>query len=319
MEAFNATLKELNKIQWVSAQVGNKGFETIETLSTGIVSLDAALGGWIAVWRVTEIFGGESSWKTTITLHTIAEAQKNWKICAFIDMEHAVDFDYAVNLGVDKDNLIYVQPDNGEAAIEAAKKIVETWMVDLIVFDSVAQMLPKAEADGEVGAANVWRHAKLMNQAMRILPPLASKHKCSMIFINQIRQMVGVMFGNPETTPGGTGLKFAASQRIRITRKESESWQLKEGKENVWSQSTVTVIKNKIAPPFKKAHLNLMYGMGVEKLSDTLSLAKELGIYEGRGVVNGEKVWNNDADVMIYFRDNPDKFQELKEVVMNSM
>lgn len=318
-KTLDDALKALNKVQWVSAQIGNKWFEKINTLSTWVLGLDVALWGWLAEGRIVEIFGGESSGKTTITLHAIAQAQKEGKVCAFIDMEHAVDFDYAVNLWVDKDALIYVQPDNGEAAIEAAKILLETWDIDLMIVDSVAQMLPKAEADWEIWAANVWRHARLMNQAMRILTPLASKNKTTVVFINQIRMMIGQMFGNPETTPGGTGLKYACSQRIRITRKESESGQLKEGKDNIGSQVTVTVIKNKIAPPFKKSFLNIMYGTGVHVVSDVLAVAKDLGIYEGRWKVNWVSVWSNDADVVRYYIDNPEELDSLKDVVMNSL
>ena len=287
----------------------------IEAIPTGALSLDVALGiGGLPRGRIIEIFGPESSGKTTLALHAIAEAQKMGGEAAFIDAEHALDPVYAKNLGVDIDNLIVSQPDTGEQALEIAEALIRSGAIDIIVVDSVAALVPKAEIDGDMGDSHIGLQARLMSQALRKLAGAINKSKALIIFINQLREKVGVMFGNPETTTGGRALKFYASVRLEIRRSE----QLKMGDGVVGNKTTVKIVKNKVAPPFKSCIVDIMYGEGVSRAGEVIDLASEANIVEKTGAwysYQGEKLGQGKENVKLLLKDNPDLCHELEEKV----
>jgi recombination protein RecA len=287
----------------------------IPSISTGAVSLDYALGiGGVPRGRVIEIFGPESSGKTTLTLQIIAEAQKLGGMAAFVDAEHALDAQYAKKLGVDLDNLLVSQPDNGEQALEIVEVLVRSGGVDVVVVDSVAALVPRAEIDGEMGEAQMGLQARLMSQALRKLTGVVSKSKTSLIFINQLREKIGVMFGNPETTTGGRALKFYASVRIDIRRIGA----IKDGEQIVGGRTRVKVVKNKVAPPFREAEFDVMYGEGISREGDLLDLAVERKIVEKSGTwfaYSGDRLGQGRENVKQFLKDNPAIFKSIEERV----
>ncbi len=287
----------------------------VETIPTGSLSLDIALGlGGIPKGRIVEIYGPESSGKTTVTLHMVAEVQKRGGIAGFIDAEHALDPVYAKNIGVDIDNLYISQPDNGEQALEITETMVRSGAIDIVVVDSVAALVPKAEIDGEMGDSHVGLQARLMSQALRKLTAVISKSNCTVIFINQLREKVGVMFGNPETTTGGRALKFYSSVRMDVRRVES----LKQGGEIIGNHTRVKVVKNKIAPPFKEAEFDIMFGEGISVVGDILDLAASVDIVNKSGAwyaYNGDKIGQGRENAKQYLRDNPAVCQEIENRV----
>ena len=291
------------------------GSMDVETVPTGSLSLDLALGlGGIPRGRIIEIYGPESSGKTTVTLHMVAEVQKRGGIAGFIDAEHALDPTYARSIGVDIDNLYISQPDNGEQALEITETMVRSGAIDIIVIDSVAALVPKAEIDGDMGDSHVGLHARLMSQALRKLTAVVSKSNCIVIFINQLREKVGVMFGNPETTTGGRALKFYASVRMDIRRIEA----IKQSGEVVGNRTRVKVVKNKIAPPFKEAEFDIMFGKGISREGDILDLAANTGIVVKSGAwysYNNEKIGQGRENAKLYFKDNPDVMTEVEAKV----
>ena len=282
LKALKLTLDKLDKTygKGTVMKMGDSPDENVEAISSGSLGLDIALGvGGYPKGRVIEIYGPESSGKTTLTLHAIAECQKKGGIAAFIDAEHAFDRFYAENLGVDIENLIISQPDHGEQALEIADNLIRSGAVDIIVIDSVAALTPKSEIEGEMGDSKMGLHARLMSQALRKLTASISKTGCTCIFINQLREKIGVMFGNPETTTGGNALKFYASVRIDIRR----STQLKDGDQVIGNRTRVKVVKNKVAPPFRKAEFDIMYGEGVSKAGEVIDLGVEYGVVNKSG------------------------------------
>ncbi len=287
----------------------------VETIPTGSLSLDIALGlGGIPKGRIVEIYGPESSGKTTVTLHMIAEVQKRGGIAGFIDAEHALDPVYAKNIGVDIDNLYISQPDCGEQALEITETMVRSGAVDIIVVDSVAALVPKAEIDGDMGDSHVGLQARLMSQALRKLTAVISKSNCTVIFINQLREKVGVMFGNPETTTGGRALKFYSSVRLDVRRIEA----LKQGGEVIGNRTRVKVVKNKIAPPFKEAEFDIMFGEGISTVGDILDLAAENNIINKSGAwyaYEGNKIGQGRENAKQYLRDNPEMCSEVERKV----
>ncbi len=276
----------------------------VETIPTGSLSLDIALGlGGIPKGRIVEIYGPESSGKTTVTLHMIAEVQKQGGIAGFIDAEHALDPAYAKNIGVDIDNLYISQPDNGEQALEITETMVRSGAIDIVVVDSVAALVPKAEIDGDMGDSHVGLQARLMSQALRKLTAVISKSNCTVIFINQLREKVGVMFGNPETTTGGRALKFYSSVRLDVRRIES----LKQSGEVIGNRTRVKVVKNKIAPPFKEAEFDIMFGEGISYIGDVLDLAAGIDIVNKSGAwyaYEGNKIGQGRENAKNYLKDN---------------
>ncbi|MCR5233825.1 MAG: recombinase RecA [Lachnospiraceae bacterium] len=287
----------------------------VETIPTGSLSLDIALGlGGIPKGRIIEIYGPESSGKTTVTLHMIAEVQKRGGIAGFIDAEHALDPVYARNIGVDIDNLYISQPDNGEQALEITETMVRSGAVDIIVVDSVAALVPKAEIDGDMGDSHVGLQARLMSQALRKLTAVISKSNCTVIFINQLREKVGVMFGNPETTTGGRALKFYSSVRLDVRRIES----LKQGGEVIGNRTRVKVVKNKIAPPFKEAEFDIMFGKGISMVGDIVDLAANTDIINKSGAwysYNGQKIGQGRENTKLYLEQNPEMLAEVEAKV----
>ena len=287
----------------------------VETIPTGSLSLDLALGlGGIPKGRIVEIYGPESSGKTTVTLHMIAEVQKRGGIAGFIDAEHALDPVYAKNIGVDIDNLYISQPDCGEQALEITETMVRSGAVDIIVVDSVAALVPKAEIDGDMGDSHVGLQARLMSQALRKLTAVISKSNCTVVFINQLREKVGIMFGNPETTTGGRALKFYSSVRLDVRRIES----LKQGGEVIGNRTRVKVVKNKIAPPFKEAEFDIMFGEGISVEGDILDLAADNNIVNKSGAwyaYEGNKIGQGRENAKQYLKDNPAVCAEIERRV----
>ena len=314
LKALQLTLDKLDKTygKGTVMKMGDKAVEEVETISSGSLGLDLALGvNGYPRGRVIEIYGPESSGKTTLTLHAIAEAQKAGGIAAFIDAEHAFDRNYAEKLGVDIENLIISQPDNGEQALEIAENLIRSGAIDIVVIDSVAALTPKSEIEGEMGDSKMGLHARLMSQALRKLTGTISKTNCTVFFINQLREKIGVMFGNPETTTGGNALKFYASIRLDIRR----SSQIKDGENVIGNRTKVKVVKNKVAPPFKTAEFDIMYGEGVSKTGEILDLAVEFEIVKKAGswFSYGETKLGQGRDaVKSLIKDNPELADELE-------
>ncbi|RGS75379.1 recombinase RecA [Blautia obeum] len=287
----------------------------VEAVPTGSLGLDIALGvGGVPKGRIVEIYGPESSGKTTVALHMVAEVQKRGGIAGFIDAEHALDPVYAKNIGVDIDNLYISQPDNGEQALEITETMVRSGAVDIVIVDSVAALVPKAEIEGDMGDSHVGLHARLMSQALRKLTAAISRSNCVVIFINQLREKVGVMFGNPETTTGGRALKFYASVRLDVRRTET----LKQGGEMVGNHVKVKVVKNKVAPPFKQAEFDIMFGTGISKEGEILDLASECNVVNKSGAwysYNGERIGQGRENVKIFLKDHPEICEEIEKQV----
>jgi recombination protein RecA len=296
-------------------RLGSHEVEEMPAIPTGALSLDIAVGvGGIPVGRVTEIYGPESSGKTTLALHIISEAQKRGGIAAFIDAEHALDISYAGRLGVDVDDLLVSQPDYGEQALEIAEVLIRSNAVDVIVIDSVAALVPKAEIDGNVGDQHVGLQARLMSHALRKFTGILKRSNAALVFINQIRMKIGVMFGNPETTPGGNALKFYSSLRLDIRKIAS----LKDGQEVIGSRTRVKVVKNKVAPPFKTAEFDIIYGEGISKVGDLRDLAAEQDIVEKSGAwysYGGERIGQGRENAKTFLKEHPDMTDEIAQKV----
>ncbi|MDA0718671.1 MAG: recombinase RecA [Bacteroidetes bacterium] len=315
LKALKLTLDKLDKTYGKGAvmKMGDSAVEEVEVIPTGSLGLDLALGvGGYPKGRVIEIYGPESSGKTTLTLHAMAEAQKKGGIAAFIDAEHAFDRYYAEKLGVDIENLIISQPDNGEQALEITDNLIRSGAIDIIIIDSVAALTPKSEIEGEMGDSKMGLHARLMSQALRKLTGSISKTKCTVIFINQLREKIGVMFGNPETTTGGNALKFYASIRLDIRR----STQLKDNNsEAVGNKTRVKVVKNKVAPPFKTAEFDIMYGEGISKIGEIIDLGVDYEIIKKSGSwfsYDDTKLGQGRDAVKSLLTDNPELMEELE-------
>lgn len=296
-------------------KLGELSSVNVDVIPTGALSLDIALGvGGFPRGRVIEIYGPESSGKTTVALHAIAEAQKQGGIAAFIDAEHALDPVYARNLGVDVDNLIVAQPDTGEQALEITEQLIRSGAVDIVTIDSVAALVPKAEIDGEMGDSHVGLQARLMSQALRKLTGVLNKSKTVAIFINQLREKVGIMFGNPETTPGGRALKFYSSVRLEVRKQEA----IKQNGEFKGNRTKVKVVKNKVAPPFREAEFDIMYGEGISKEGNILDVAVSLDIVEKSGAwfsYNGERIGQGRDNAKQYLKNNPQIRDEIEAKV----
>jgi recombination protein RecA len=318
LKALDNVLSQIEK-QFGKGSIMRLGDENartnIESIPTGALELDIALGiGGIPKGRIIEIYGPESSGKTTVSLHVLAEAQKRGGIAAFIDAEHALDPVYAKNIGVDTDNLILSQPDTGEQALEIVDALVRSGAVDVIVVDSVAALVPKAEISGEMGDSHMGLQARLMSQALRKLTGIISKSQTSVIFINQLRMKIGVMFGNPETTTGGNALKFYASVRLDVRRIDS----IKQDSEVVGNRTRVKVVKNKVAPPFKQAEFDIMYGTGISKEGSVLDVAVTAGIVNKAGAwfsYDGERLGQGRENVKKLFVENPALMEEIEQKV----
>ncbi|MDO4333029.1 MAG: recombinase RecA [Eubacteriales bacterium] len=308
LKALDAAIAQLEKEygKGTVMKLGDPSSQmNIETIPTGSLSLDVALGlGGIPKGRIIEIYGPESSGKTTVTLHMIAEVQRSGGIAGFIDAEHALDPVYAKNIGVDIDNLYISQPDNGEQALEITETMVRSGAIDIVVVDSVAALVPKAEIEGDMGDSHMGLQARLMSQALRKLTAVISKSNCTVIFINQLREKLGVMFGNPETTTGGRALKFYSSVRLDVRRVES----LKQSGEVVGNRTRVKVVKNKIAPPFKEAEFDIMFGEGISVVGDILDLAASINVVNKSGswyAYEGNKIGQGRENAKIYLKENP--------------
>ena len=318
MKALDAAISNIEK-QFGKGSVMKLGESTanlnVECIPTGSLSLDIALGiGGVPKGRVVEIYGPESSGKTTVALHMVAEVQKRGGIAGFIDAEHALDPVYAKNIGVDIDNLYISQPDSGEQALEITETMVRSGAVDIVIVDSVAALVPKAEIDGDMGDSHVGLQARLMSQALRKLTGVINKTNCSVIFINQLREKVGVMFGNPETTTGGRALKFYSSVRLDVRRVET----LKAGGEMIGNRAKVKIVKNKVAPPFKEAEFDIMFGKGISKEGDILDLASKIGVIVKSGAwyaYNGEKIGQGRENAKIYLREHEAAMNEIEKKV----
>ena len=318
LKALDAALGQIEK-QFGKGAVMKLGDPSaqmnVETIPTGSLSLDIALGlGGIPKGRIIEIYGPESSGKTTVTLHMIAEVQKRGGIAGFIDAEHALDPVYAKNIGVDVDNLYISQPDNGEQALEITETMVRSGAIDIVVVDSVAALVPKAEIDGDMGDSHVGLQARLMSQALRKLTAVISKSNCTVIFINQLREKVGVMFGSPETTTGGRALKFYSSVRLDVRRIEA----LKQSGETIGNRTRVKVVKNKIAPPFKEAEFDIIFGEGISTVGDILDLAADAGIVNKSGAwyaYEGNKIGQGRENTKQYLKEHTEMLQEIEQKV----
>ena len=322
LKALKLTLDKLDKTYGKGSvmRLGDQEVEKVESISSGSIGIDVALGiGGYPKGRVIEIYGPESSGKTTLTLHAIAECQKAGGIAAFIDAEHAFDRFYAEKLGVDLGELVISQPDNGEQALEIADNLIRSGAVDALVIDSVAALTPKSEIEGEMGDSKMGLHARLMSQALRKLTSSISKTNCTVFFINQLREKIGVMFGNPETTTGGNALKFYASVRIDIRR----STQLKDTEGGVLGNKTrVKIVKNKVAPPFKTAECDIMYGEGISKTGEILDIGVELDIIEKSGSwfsYGGSKLGQGRDSVKSILKDNPELMEELEQKILEQL
>ena len=322
LKALKLTLDKLDKTYGKGSvmRLGDQTIEKIESVSSGSIGLDIALGiGGYPKGRVIEIYGPESSGKTTLTLHAIAECQKAGGIAAFIDAEHAFDRFYAEKLGVDLGELVISQPDNGEQALEIADNLIRSGAVDVLVIDSVAALTPKSEIEGEMGDSKMGLHARLMSQALRKLTSSISKTNCTVFFINQLREKIGVMFGNPETTTGGNALKFYASVRIDIRK----STQIKNTEGGALGNKTrVKIVKNKVAPPFKTAEFDIMYGEGISKTGEVLDLGVELDIIEKSGSwfsYGGSKLGQGRDSVKLILKDNPELMEELEQKILEQI
>lgn len=318
LRALDAALGQIEK-QYGKGAVMKLGDSAanmnVETIPTGSLSLDIALGlGGVPKGRIIEVYGPESSGKTTVALHMVAEVQKRGGIAGFIDAEHALDPAYAKNIGVDIENLYISQPDNGEQALEITETMVRSGAVDIIIVDSVAALVPKAEIDGDMGDSHVGLQARLMSQALRKLTAAISKSNCIVIFINQLREKVGDMFGNPETTTGGRALKFYSSIRLDVRRIEA----LKQGGEMVGNRTRIKVVKNKVAPPFREAEFDIMFGKGISKEGDVLDLAASVGIVQKSGAwfaYGGDKIGQGRENAKAYLREHPEIMDEIEHKV----
>ena len=318
LRALDAALGQIEK-QYGKGAVMKLGDSAanmnVETIPTGSLSLDIALGlGGVPKGRIIEVYGPESSGKTTVALHMVAGVQKRGGIAGFIDAEHALDPAYAKNIGVDIENLYISQPDNGEQALEITETMVRSGAVDIIIVDSVAALVPKAEIDGDMGDSHVGLQARLMSQALRKLTAAISKSNCIVIFINQLREKVGVMFGNPETTTGGRALKFYSSIRLDVRRIEA----LKQGGEMVGNRTRIKVVKNKVAPPFREAEFDIMFGKGISKEGDVLDLAASVGIVQKSGAwfaYGGDKIGQGRENAKAYLREHPEIMDEIEHKV----
>lgn len=322
LKALKLTLDKLDKTygKGTVMKMGDSAVEDVDVIPTGSLGLDVALGvGGYPRGRVIEIYGPESSGKTTLTLHAIAEAQKKGGIAAFIDAEHAFDRGYAEKLGVDIENLIISQPDNGEQALEIADNLIRSGAIDIVIIDSVAALTPKSEIEGEMGDSKMGLHARLMSQALRKLTGSISKTKCTVIFINQLREKIGVMFGNPETTTGGNALKFYASVRLDIRR----STQIKDTDSNATGNKTrVKVVKNKVAPPFKQAEFDIMYGEGISKVGEVIDLGVDFEIIKKAGSwfsYDDTKLGQGRDAVKALLLDNPELMEELEKKIKDAI
>ena len=318
LKALDAAIAQIEK-QYGKGSVMKLGDPSVsmnvETIPTGSISLDIALGlGGVPKGRIIEVYGPESSGKTTVALHMVAEVQKRGGIAGFIDAEHALDPIYAKNIGVDIDNLYISQPDNGEQALEITETMVRSGAVDIVIVDSVAALVPKAEIDGDMGDSHVGLQARLMSQALRKLTGVISKSNCIVIFINQLREKVGIMFGNPETTTGGRALKFYSSIRMDVRRVEA----LKQGGEVIGNRTRIKIVKNKVAPPFKEAEFDIMFGKGISKEGDLLDLAANIDVINKSGAwyaYNGEKIGQGRENAKQFLMNNPEICIEVEKLV----